>query len=932
MDRNRAAAATAPTDEQTVHTQPLAPGSAGVVLVILAVLCMSAAPAWSQAPNWPTTWNSIDVCAEAEVSGDQNPSGTDLVGAAGQSAAYYQIDNDFLYLRERVSTSPSGPGGFDQYAWVVLVQTVDGDPFKYQWMISLDGGKENVGLWSNDQATASDIAFSPIFNEPAETLVFSDATSNLARLVAAGTSIGGRSNYFVDWAVPRSELAAHGIDPTTSFFWFATSANANNFNKDNLNCTFTPSTTTALDKSASPAIVSSGAVSNVTYTIDVTNAGAFGARGITVTDGNFPTWLSIETVDATIGEVSFTSSGLEVKMSSLGIGQTATITVNATATTPPVSSFTNTVSVQASNAAAESDSALLQALPATPTPTFTPTPTNTATITPTSTPTNTPTRTPTFTPTSTPTATWTPTSTPTPTNTPTPTPTPRVWQFLPGSYAGNYDAAGIPFALQASPTTFTSDFWEQLSAALPELKDVRLTNPDYIGDDDRANLRLTQTADVFLTFIHEGTSNRNSVGFFTFSDNNAPQSPTSVTEIITFPNASYSSSGGSAAGLATGDTLDIGRFPAGTNLGFVLVSDGFDASGGVSTTISQDLVFYSLSSLNGETSPELRAHNVLLFDEPNNRTVLGFEDVVRTDPQADHDFNDVLLVITTDPAGALDSSNMTRLPTAVDSDGDGVLDGNDDFPADPTRAFRTYYPSASTYGTLAFEDLWPEKGDYDLNDLVLQYQFQHVIDSQTKVKDVTAVIQIEARGAFYNNGFGFQIPGVTDTDVDSASRRVNDGASAPLQPESGQAELTWIVFENATPLAPVPPSCLFFNTEEDCPRATADSVTATSPITRPPVSPMPPSSAPATTPPTPAVAAITRRSTIFRSHSTCLLAGASRSRRGKSSVPTRDSARGPSREGQQTRTGTSRASRKNTSTSGRASARDVRPQPAHTLG
>jgi LruC domain-containing protein len=168
---------------------------------------------------------------------------------------------------------------------------------------------------------------------------------------------------------------------------------------------------------------------------------------------------------------------------------------------------------------------------------------------------------------------------------------------------------------------------------------------------------------------------------------------------------------------------------------------------------------------------------------------------------------------------------MTRLPTAVDSDGDGVLDGNDDFPADPTRAFRTYYPSASTYGTLAFEDLWPEKGDYDLNDLVLQYQFQHVIDSQTKVKDVTAVIQIEARGAFYNNGFGFQIPGVTDTDVDSASRRVNDGASAPLQPESGQAELTWIVFENATPLAPVPPSCLFFNTEEDCPRATADSVT-----------------------------------------------------------------------------------------------------------
>jgi len=106
---------------------------------------------------WPSTWNTIGACAETEPAGDKTPASSDLVGGVGKSAAYFQSDANYLYLRERVSKTPSGAGGFDQYAWVVLVQTVGADPYKYQWILSLNGVDETVNLWRNDQATAADI-------------------------------------------------------------------------------------------------------------------------------------------------------------------------------------------------------------------------------------------------------------------------------------------------------------------------------------------------------------------------------------------------------------------------------------------------------------------------------------------------------------------------------------------------------------------------------------------------------------------------------------------------------------------------------------------------------------------------------------------------------------------------------------------------------
>ncbi len=62
-----------------------------------------------------------------------------------------------------------------------------------------------------------------------------------------------------------------------------------------------------------------------------------------------------------------------------------------------------------------------------------------------------------------------------------------------------------------------------------------------------------------------------------------------------------------------------------------------------------------------------------------------------------------------------------------------VDDDLDDYPNDPDRATDVYYLISMSPGTLAFEDLWPGKGDYDFNDLVLDYRFKQVLNGSNEL-------------------------------------------------------------------------------------------------------------------------------------------------------------------------------------------------------
>jgi len=108
--------------------------------------------------------------------------------------------------------------------------------------------------------------------------------------------------------------------------------------------------------------------------------------------------------------------------------------------------------------------------------------------------------------------------------------------------------------------------------------------------------------------------------------------------------------------------------------------------------------------------------------------------------------------------------DLTTLPldqTSIDNtdtDGDGIIDFYDEYPNDADRAYNTYTPSIYGIGAHAFEDNWPQQGDYDFNDLVVNYHFIIVANADDDIVEVRAKYIIKHIGASYHNGFGVQLP------------------------------------------------------------------------------------------------------------------------------------------------------------------------------
>lgn len=141
---------------------------------------------------------------------------------------------------------------------------------------------------------------------------------------------------------------------------------------------------------------------------------------------------------------------------------------------------------------------------------------------------------------------------------------------------------------------------------------------------------------------------------------------------------------------------------------------------------------------------------------------------------------------------------MSEAPEIADADGDGIPDEEDDFPNDPARAFTNHFP-ASGFGSLAFEDLWPGKGDYDFNDLVVDYRFNMISNQANKITEIEAVFAVRANGAGLRNGFGFQLPGnIPATDFEVSGYRLDENYISLNEngTEAGQQVPTIIVFDN----------------------------------------------------------------------------------------------------------------------------------------
>ena len=170
------------------------------------------------------------------------------------------------------------------------------------------------------------------------------------------------------------------------------------------------------------------------------------------------------------------------------------------------------------------------------------------------------------------------------------------------------------------------------------------------------------------------------------------------------------------------------------------------------------------------------------------------------------------------------------IPLAViqDADGDGVADSEDNYPNDTYRAYNNYYPSVNQYGTLAFEDNWPNKADYDLNDVVLNYRINTVTNSSNNVVEVLGKIVLRASGASYQNAFAFQIDGITPNKI---SNTLGNAISSPTifsfdsnGLEAGQQYANCIVFDNFFKVMTHPGSGTGINTDKSAPFVPYDTL------------------------------------------------------------------------------------------------------------
>lgn len=381
------------------------------------------------------------------------------------------------------------------------------------------------------------------------------------------------------------------------------------------------------------------------------------------------------------------------------------------------------------------------------------------------------------------------------------------------AFLGTYDNNGVPDYLEPVDDPITSNFLSDLNNSFPEGSNLTVSHPDYMSTDYEHDLLLQCETSVWVTFVSEGAGYKNVLGFYTYDMNSPPTSTNDITTItVIYPNTSFTGSGG---GLHAGNKVNIGTFPENTGIGWVLIANGWN---GTAVTDGYNYL-YSNREFNPESDAALQQHSVMLYDPGRELTVLGWEDIQRdnagSDPtNCDHDFNDVIYYITIDPIPCAILDFPVIDYTGNDSDGDNIPDAFDDYDNNPDYAFNNYYPCNTAFGTLAYEDLWPGRGDYDFNDLVINYNFNQITNGSNKIVKVDAELKIKAHGATFSNGFGFEFtvdPGnVTNiTGQDIQESYISNNANGT---EAGQTNAIVIAFDNTYNILPYPGSGIGVNT------------------------------------------------------------------------------------------------------------------------
>lgn len=174
------------------------------------------------------------------------------------------------------------------------------------------------------------------------------------------------------------------------------------------------------------------------------------------------------------------------------------------------------------------------------------------------------------------------------------------------------------------------------------------------------------------------------------------------------------------------------------------------------------------------------------------------------------------------------SDNCLPQVTEKDTDKDGVPDKFDQYPEDSEKAFNNYFPNEKTYCTLAYEDNWPAKGDYDLNDLVVDCQYNNITNGENKVTRTDLTVVLRASGASFHNAFALQLNNIPAENISSVKGNKTNTHDLFKYAENGLEEnqkyVNIIIFDNFYAVMKHPGTGSGINTDENAPFVPYDTL------------------------------------------------------------------------------------------------------------
>lgn len=190
-------------------------------------------------------------------------------------------------------------------------------------------------------------------------------------------------------------------------------------------------------------------------------------------------------------------------------------------------------------------------------------------------------------------------------------------------------------------TETCATLYSRIGDLFPEAVKIATSHPYLLSDTVQKKIILTEESEVYISFIAEKATYKNTVGWYSYTTSSQPKTLAEINVHLLFPNVSGKGEGGE---LVQGDMLQLGdkKFPKGTVIGFFLIVQGWQ-NGSINYNGITHFTDYFINQ------GGFQQH--ILFKEKNcGDIVIGFEDLPISQ-LSDLDFNDILFTISDNKEG-----------------------------------------------------------------------------------------------------------------------------------------------------------------------------------------------------------------------------------------------------------------------------------------